>query len=78
MNNNELDNLVESFLSPKQTQKAMDLKELFALFENMEKLNEVVASGGILPTVSAKQKQYEPEAQAEAGLGEFYGTSSWR
>ena len=37
----------------------------FALFENMEKLNEVVASGGILPTVSAKQKQYEPEAQAE-------------
>jgi len=45
MNNNELDNLVESFLSPKQQSKAMDLKELFALFESMEKtkqlLNEV-------------------------------------
>jgi hypothetical protein len=65
MNNNELDNLVESFLSPKQQSKAMELKELFALFESMEKLNEVVASGGFLPTVAATQKKYEPEAQPE-------------
>jgi len=42
MNNNELDNLVESFLSPKQIQKAMDLNELFALFESMEKSKELL------------------------------------
>jgi hypothetical protein len=42
MNNNELDNLVESFLSPKQQSKAMDLKELFALFESMEKSKEIL------------------------------------
>ncbi len=65
MTNNELDNLVESFLSPKPTPKAMELKELFALFENMEKLNEVVASGAFLPTVASTQKKYEPEAQPE-------------
>ena len=65
MNNNELDNIVESFLSPKQQSKAMDLKELFALFESMEKLNEVVASGAFLPTVASAQKKYEPEAQPE-------------
>jgi hypothetical protein len=42
MNNNELDNLVESFLSPKQNSKAMDLNELFALFESMEKANQLL------------------------------------
>jgi len=42
MNNKELDNLVESFLSPKQIQKAMDLNELFALFESMEKSKELL------------------------------------
>jgi len=42
MNNNELDNLVESFLSPKQNSKAMDLNELFALFESMEKAKELL------------------------------------
>ena len=42
MNNNELDNLVESFLSPKQNSKAMDLNELFALFESMEKSKELL------------------------------------
>jgi hypothetical protein len=41
MNNNELDNLAESFLSPKQQSNAMDLKELFALFESMEKAKEL-------------------------------------
>jgi len=42
MNNKELDNLVESFLSPKQNSKAMDLNELFALFESMEKSKEIL------------------------------------
>jgi hypothetical protein len=42
MNNNELDNLVESFLSPKQQSKVMDLKELFALFESMEKTKQLL------------------------------------
>ena len=41
-NNNELDNLVESFLSPKPQPKGMDLKELFALFEIMEKTKELL------------------------------------
>lgn len=42
MNNNELDNLIESFLSPKQQSKVMELKELFALFENMEKTKQLL------------------------------------
>lgn len=41
-NNNELDNLVESFLNPKPQPKAMDLNELFALFESMEKAKELL------------------------------------
>lgn len=57
MNNNELDNLVESFLSPKQQSKAMDLKEFFALFDQMKlveaQLQPVYPSG--------RQKSYEKE-----------------
>jgi DNA gyrase/topoisomerase IV subunit A len=43
MNNNELDNLVESFLTPKPTPKVMDLKELFALFEQLEKSKTLIS-----------------------------------
>ena len=43
MTNNELDNLVESFLSPKPTPKAMELKELFALFEELEKSKQLLS-----------------------------------
>jgi len=71
-NNNDLDQIVESFLSPAPVKESMGLKELFALFESMEKLNEVVASGGVLPTVAATQKKYEPEAQAETVFFEIF------
>lgn len=57
MNNNELDNLVESFLSPKQQSKAMDLKELFALFDQMK-----LVEAQIQPFYpSGKEKGYEKE-----------------
>jgi hypothetical protein len=36
-NSNELDQLVESFLSPAPVKESMGLKELFALFEEVEK-----------------------------------------
>jgi len=58
MTNNELDNLVESFLTPKPTQKAMDLKELFALFEELEKSKELLSEQGFtaLSNIGMKQK----------------------
>ena len=59
-NSNELDQLVESFLSPAPVKESMGLKELFALFEEVERLNEITTVG-ILPTVSASQKEYEKE-----------------
>jgi hypothetical protein len=67
MTNNELDNLVESFLSPKPTPKAMELKELFALFDQL-KLNEVITP--------ITQMGVSPKAQIrgseEAYKTEFY------
>jgi hypothetical protein len=65
MNNNELDNLVESFLSPKQNSKAMDLNELFALFDEL-KLTEVQLQP-VYP--SGKEKGYERE---ESSIELFY------
>jgi len=67
-NHNELDQIVESFLSPAPVKESMGLKELFALFEEVERLNEIQI-GGILPTTSASQKQYEKEPQA---ITDFY------
>lgn len=67
-NNKELDQLVESFLSPAPVKESMGLKELFALFEEVEKLNEIQL-GGILPTVGASEKQYEKESQS---ITDFY------
>jgi hypothetical protein len=69
-NNNELDQIVESFLSPAPVKESMGLKELFALFEEMQKINEVTTVG-ILPTVSASEKQYEQEEQS---ITRFYET----
>jgi hypothetical protein len=48
----------------------MGLKELFALFEEMQKLNEVTTVG-ILPTVGASEKEYEKEHQS---ITTFYET----
>ena len=42
-NNNELDQIVESFLSPAPVKESMGLKELFALFE--EVINEAAYTG---------------------------------
>jgi hypothetical protein len=71
MNNNELDNLVESFLSPKQQSKAMDLKELFALFDQMKlveaQLQPVYPSG--------KQKGYEKEDPSISLFYEIYNNT---
>jgi hypothetical protein len=64
MNNNELDNLVESFLTPKKS-KTMELKELFALFDEL-KLTEVQLQP-VYP--SGKQKGYERE---ESSIELFY------
>jgi hypothetical protein len=57
MNNNELDNLVESFLTPKKS-KIMELKELFALFDEL-KLTEVVQPVPIIPSVQTKGYEQE-------------------
>jgi hypothetical protein len=46
----------------------MGLKELFALFEEVERLNEIQI-GGMFPTTPADQKQYEKEPQA---ITDFY------
>jgi hypothetical protein len=64
MTNNELDNLVESFLTPKKS-KTMELKELFALFDEL-KLTEVQLQP-IYP--SGKEKGYEAE---ESSVQFFY------
>ena len=39
-NHNELDQIVESFLQPKKS-TTLGMKELFALFEEVERLNEI-------------------------------------
>ena len=67
-NNKELDQLVESFLSPAPVKESMGLKELFALFEEVEKLNEI-QMGSVFPTTPADQKQYEKESQS---ITDFY------
>jgi hypothetical protein len=67
-NHNELDQIVESFLSPAPVKESMGLKELFALFEEVERLNEIQI-GGMFPTTPADQKQYEKEPQA---ITDFY------
>jgi hypothetical protein len=67
-NHNELDQIVESFLSPAPVKKSMGLKELFALFEEVERLNEIQI-GGMFPTTPADEKQYEKEPQA---ITDFY------
>jgi hypothetical protein len=64
-NNNELDQIVESFLQPKKS-TTLGLKELFALFEEAQKISEVnVAGGAFLPTVDPSLKQYEKEEKSE-------------
>ena len=41
-NHNELDQIVESFLQPKKS-TTLGMKELFALFEEVERLNEILS-----------------------------------
>ena len=75
MNNNELDNLVESFLSPKQQSNAMDLKELFALFDQMNLLNEQgftsLSNIGMEKPLRGKEESYKTDfyTSLQAALG---------
>ena len=66
-NNKELDQLVESFFQPKKS-TTLGLKELFALFEEVQRITEVET-----PTVipSAQEKGYEQE---NISVSTFYKT----
>lgn len=66
-NNKELDQLVESFFQPKKS-TTLGLKELFALFEEVQRITEVET-----PTVipSAQEKGYEQE---NISISTFYKT----
>jgi hypothetical protein len=72
-NNNELDQIVESFLSPAPVKESMGLKELFALFEEVEKLNEV--QFGVDPKVRTRgtEEPYKTEffTLMQNALGDF-------
>jgi hypothetical protein len=68
MNNNELDNLVESFLTPKKS-KIMELKELFALFDEL-KLTEAAQLQAVYP--SAQKKGYEQEHESISFFYKIY------
>ena len=72
-NSNELDQLVESFLSPAPVKESMGLKELFALFE--EVINEAAFTGLQLGTekpLRGKEEQYKTDffSLMQAALGE--------
>lgn len=73
-NSNELDQLVESFLSPAPVKESMGLKELFALFE--EVINEAAFTGlsqlGTEKPLRGKEEQYKTDFfnLMQAALGE--------
>ena len=73
-NSNELDQLVESFLSPAPVKESMGLKELFALFE--EVINEAAFTGlsqlGTEKPLRGKEEQYKTDffSLMQAALGE--------
>lgn len=68
MNNNELDNLVESFLQPKKS-VTLGLKELFALFEEVQKITEI-QTPAVYP--SAQEKGYEQEHESVSFFYKIY------
>ena len=75
-NNKELDQLVESFLSPAPVKESMGLKELFALFEEVEKLNEApLAQMGVDPKLQRRggEESYKAEyfTLMQNALGDF-------
>jgi hypothetical protein len=77
-NNNELDQIVESFLSPAPVKESMGLKELFALFEEMQKINEVsspLAQMGVDPKLRGRgaEESYKTEffTLMQNALGDF-------
>jgi len=67
-NNNELDQIVESFLQPKKS-TTLGLKELFALFEEVQRINEIET-----PTVypSTTNKKYEQEHESVSFFYKIY------
>jgi hypothetical protein len=67
-NSKELDQLVESFLQPKKS-TILGLKELFALFEEVQKVNEV-QTPAIYP--SAQAKGYEKEHESVSFFYKIY------
>lgn len=73
-NNQELDQLVESFLTPKSAPKAMELKELFALFDELiteQGFTGLTQMGTEKPLRGAEQK-YKTDffSLMQAALGE--------
>ena len=76
-NSNELDQLVESFLSPAPVKESMGLKELFALFEEVERLNEAtpLAQMGVSPKLQKRggEESYKTEYYVlmQNALGDF-------
>ena len=76
-NNKELDQLVESFLSPAPVKESMGLKELFALFEEVERLNEAnpLAQMGVDPKLQRRggEESYKAEyfTLMQNALGDF-------
>jgi hypothetical protein len=72
-NHNELDQIVESFLSPAPVKESMGLKELFALFEEVERLNEITF--GVDPKLRTRgaEQSYKTEffTLMQNALGDF-------
>lgn len=86
MNNTDLDNLLQSFLTPKPTTKAMELKELFALFEQLENSKELIseqgyttiAGMGMKQTLRGKEESYKTDFYSflQAALGSKTGSGN--
>jgi len=79
MNTNNIETFIDSFLTPKSSQKTMDLKELFSLFEQMENSNELLSEQGFTSLsnigmekpLRGKEESYKTDfyASLQAALG---------
>jgi hypothetical protein len=71
-NHNELDQIVESFLQPKKS-TTLGMKELFALFEEVQRINEI-ETATVYP--SGQEKKYEKEDESVSFFYKIYKSIS--
>ena len=73
MNTNNIETFIDSFLTPKSSQKTMDLKELFSLFEQMENSKELLNEEG-LTALSGIGMEKQLRGKEESYKTDFYNS----